>query len=173
MIFKKCVYFVEGPCEKQLIEALNKETPYLLAPGKVNVHNLIQDLIPRNTINSLKPGTEVIFVFDTDVEKTDVLLKNITHVKDYVSRVRVVNLAQVLNFEDEITRATDVKKAPELTKSTSVRDFKSDFCKMKSDACRGALERHHLDVMKLWVTKPSERFSFVKLESERVKIQGK
>ena len=37
MTFKKCIYFVEGPCEKNLIDALNKIEPYLLAPGKVNV----------------------------------------------------------------------------------------------------------------------------------------
>ena len=170
MIFKKCVYFVEGPCEKQLIDALNKEPPYRLAPGKVNVHNLIQELLPRNTVNSLKEGTEVVFVFDTDMEKTDTLQRNIRLVKKYVSKVRIINLAQVLNFEDEIARATDVKRAQELTKSTSVSDFKHDFCRMNSVACRNALERHHLDVMKLWVTKPPEQFSFVKQESEKVKL---
>lgn len=107
MNYKKCLYFVEGACEKQLIDVLNKQHPYRLAPGKVIVQNSIHDLIPRNTITALSPGTEVVFVFDTDVEKTDILLKNIQHVKDYVSQVRVINLAQVLNFEDEIVRATD------------------------------------------------------------------
>lgn len=170
MTFKKCIYFVEGPCEKNLIDALNKIEPYLLAPGKVNVHNLIQDLIPRRVVNSIKPGTEVVFVFDTDVEKTDILLKNIEHIKDYVSQVRVISLAQVLNFEDEIVRATNLKKAQDLTKSASMSDFKSDFCKMKSTVCRSALERYHLDVMKLWVTKPPEKFSFVKNESDKIKM---
>lgn len=47
MNYRKCVYFVEGPCEKQLIEVLNKQHPYLLTPGKVNVLNPIQALIPR------------------------------------------------------------------------------------------------------------------------------
>ena len=111
-----------------------------------------------------------MFVFDTDVEKTDILLKNIRHVKDYVSQVRVVNLAQVLNFEDEVVRATDLKKAQDLTKSASVSDFKTAFCKMKAAACRSALERHHLDVGKLWVTAPPEKFSFVKQESDKVKL---
>ena len=86
MNYRKCVYFVEGPCEKQLIEVLNKQHPYLLTPGKVNVLNPIQALIPRSAITGLSPGTEVVFVFDTDVEKTDILLKNIQHVKDYVSQ---------------------------------------------------------------------------------------
>ena len=170
MSYKKCVYFVEGPCERQLIDALNKQQPYRLIPGRVYVHNLIQDLIPIYVINAIKPGTLVVFVFDTDVEKTDVLQKNIQHVKDYVAQVKVINAAQVLNFEDEIIRATDVKKAQELTKSTSVRDFKTAFCKMKADDCRNSLERHHLDVTKLWVTKPPESFSFI-MRSMRCKAE--
>ena len=39
MNYKRCVYFVEGPCEKQLIDALKAE-PRLLTPGKVHVHNV-------------------------------------------------------------------------------------------------------------------------------------
>ena len=45
MNYKRCVYFVEGSCEKQLIDAMKAE-PCLLTPGKVNVHNVIQDEIP-------------------------------------------------------------------------------------------------------------------------------
>ena len=33
----------------------------------------------------IQTGTTVVFVFDTDVEKTDILLKNISYVKKYVS----------------------------------------------------------------------------------------
>ena len=170
MNYKKCLYFVEGPCEKQLIDALNKQRPYKLAPGKVIIQNPVHELISRNTITSLSPGTQVVFVFDTNVEKTDILLKNIRHVKDYVSQVMIVHLAQVLNFEDELVRASDLKKAQELTRSASVSDFKTAFCKMKAAACRSALERHHLDVGKLWITTPPEKFSFIKQESGKVKL---
>lgn len=171
MNYKKCVYFVEGPCEKQFLEVLNKLHPYRLAPGKVNTHNVVQELIPQRVINAVPPGTMVVFVFDTDKEKTDVLLQNIRHVKDYVSQVRLVNIAQVLNFEDEIVRATDLKKAQELTKSASVSDFKSDFCRMKEQSCRNALERHHLDLEKMWVKAPPENFSFIKQESDKIKLR--
>ena len=40
----KCIYYVEGPCEQQLIAAL-KETPGKLIPGKVKVFNVVQNLI--------------------------------------------------------------------------------------------------------------------------------
>ena len=77
MNYKKCVYFVEGPCEKQLIEVLNKQHPYRLSPGRVNVLNPIQALIPRSTITGLMPGTEVVYVFDTDVEKTEICYEDL------------------------------------------------------------------------------------------------
>lgn len=75
MNYKRCVYFVEGPCEEKLINALKIE-PRLLTPGKVNVYNIIQNEIPRREVNMIKAGTIVVLVFDTDVEKTDILQKN-------------------------------------------------------------------------------------------------
>ena len=169
MNYKKCLYFVEGKCEEQLINALKAE-PRLITPGKVNVLNVVTDVIPRREVNMIKAGTTVVFVFDTDVEKTDLLLKNISYVNKYASQVKVVMLAQVLNFEDEIVRATDVKKAQEFTKSNSVSAFKSDFCRMKVEECRKALERHHIDVTVLWTKKPSGKFSFIEQNGEAIKL---
>lgn len=40
----KCIYYVEGPCEQQLIAAL-KESPSKLIPGKVKVYNVVQNPI--------------------------------------------------------------------------------------------------------------------------------
>ena len=51
---------------------------------------------------------------------------------------------QVLNLEDELVRCTDVRTAMELTKSGRVKNFKTDFCKMKAKDCRSMLERHKL-----------------------------
>lgn len=169
MNYKRCVYFVEGPCEEKLINALKIE-PRLLTPGKVNVYNIIQNEIPRREVNMIKAGTKVVLLFDTDVEKTDILQKNIDYLKKYASQVKVVNLAQVMNFEDEIARATDVKKAQDLTKSLSVSEFKTAFCKFKVEECRNALYRHHLDVSQLWSKTPPDRFSFVKQGGDSIKL---
>ena len=48
----KCIYYVEGPCEQQLIAAL-KESPAKLVPGKVKVFNVVQNLIPKSQMLSL------------------------------------------------------------------------------------------------------------------------
>lgn len=42
----KCIYYVEGPCEQQLVAAL-KENPAKLIPGKIKVYNVVQNLIPN------------------------------------------------------------------------------------------------------------------------------
>lgn len=52
-----------------------------------------------------------------------------------------------------MVRCTDVRTAMELTKSGSVKNFKTDFCKMKTKDCRSMLERHKLDYARLWMTK--------------------
>ena len=76
---------------------------------------------------------------------------------------------QVLNLEDELVRCTDVRTAMELTKSGSVKNFKTDFCKMKTKDCRSMLERHKLDYARLWMTKTPEAFKFVENNSFQIK----
>lgn len=77
-----CVYFVEGECEKKFISAL-KEKPELILPGKVTVHNIVTNYIPKSRLLSISPETIVVFVFDTDVQKTDVLKKNIEYIEKF------------------------------------------------------------------------------------------
>lgn len=107
----KCIYYVEGPCEQQLIAALKE------APGKL----------------------------------------------------KIVFLPQVLNLEEELVRCTDVKKITELTKSGSVKNFKTDFCKMRTKDCRIMLDRHKLEYARLWMTRCPGVFDFVENNGAQVK----
>lgn len=84
--------------------------------------------------------------------------------------MKIVYLAQVLNFEDEIVRATDINKAIELTKSKSTSNFKTDFCKLKVPECRELLKRHNFDVSKLWTKKVPKAFNFIESNSSCVKV---
>ena len=137
----KCIYYVEGPCEQQLIAAL-KESPSKLIPGKVRVYNVVQNLIPKSQMLSIQSGTTVVLAFDTDVE----------------------------NLEDELVRSTDVKSVIELTKSKGIRNFKTDFCKLKTKECRTMLERHGLKIEQIWSTKVPEVFSFAQSNSDQIKL---
>ncbi len=157
---KKCIYYVEGDCEEQFIKAM-KLDPAKLMPGKVKVFNIIQNEIPKSQLLSISPGTIVVLVFDTDKPLTDYLKKNIDQLKRYCQTVRIVYLAQVMDFEDELVRATDVKKVQELTKSKSKSEFKSDFCRMNEKNCRNMLDRHKIDVGKMWITDVNNPFDFI------------
>ena len=165
----KCIYYVEGPCEQQLIAAL-KETPARLIPGKVKVFNVVQNLIPKSQMLSIQAGTTVVLVFDTDVSQTSNLKKNLELLTRYCGKLKIIFLPQVLNLENELVRCTDVRTVMELTKSGSVKNFKTDFCKIKTKDCRSMLEHHKLDYPRLWMTKAPEAFNFVDNNSFQIKI---
>jgi hypothetical protein len=166
------IYFGEGPCEVQILNAL-KENPSKIQPGKVVHLNVVQDLLPKSMILGFRQGTTIVFVFDTDVNETKHLKKNIELISKYCTRVRIVFLAQVLNFEDEIVRATDVKRPEDLTKSKGLNNFKSDFCKLKVQECRNMLERHHINVEVLWTKARPEGFDFLPQNSSLIKCKEK
>lgn len=165
----KCIYYVEGPCEQQLVAAL-KENPAKLIPGKIKVYNVVQNLIPKSQLLSIQCGTTIVLVFDTDVEQTTNLKKNLERLRKYCGRLYIVYLPQVLNLEDELVRCTDVQNVVDLTRSNGVRNFKTDFCKLKVKDCRAMLERHGLKTERLWTTKVPEAFTFVESNSNRIKV---
>ena len=105
----KCFYLVEGACERQLINALKAE-PARLIPGSIIVHNVVQKTIHKAYVASFGRNSFVTMDFDTDIPQTDILKENISLLKKHCAGVRLIYLAQVLNFEDEITRATDVNR---------------------------------------------------------------
>lgn len=165
----RCIYFVEGPCEDKLISAI-KLNPSIIIPGKVKVYNVIQELIPNSQLLAIPQGALVVFVYDTDVDNTEYIKKNIKRVKQYCRNVKLVNLMQVKNFEEELERATDVKRVQELTKSSSIKNFKADFCRLKDQECRNMLERHRFDVHQMWNKKASEVFAFAEKERDAGKV---
>ena len=164
---RKCFYLVEGECEEKLLKAL-KEQPALINPGSVKKFNVIQNEIPASKLMSFDPGSRVVLVFDTDKEVTEHLKKNIEMLNKVCSKVEVLTIAQVLNFEDEIVKSTDVSKAQDLTRSRSVSNFKSDFCRMKVQECRSLLERHQFDVEKIWVSDPPSAFKDLEQGATRI-----
>ena len=152
-----------------MIAAL-KETPARLIPGKVKVFNVVQNLIPKSQMLSIQAGTTVVLVFDTDVSQTSNLKKNLELLTRYCGKLKIIFLPQVLNLENELVSCTDVRTVMELTKSGSVKNFKTDFCKIKTKDCRSMLEHHKLDYPRLWMTKAPEAFNFVDNNSFQIKI---
>lgn len=73
-------YFVEGESEQVLISTLKTELG-LIVPGKVEILNIVQNIIGTNRLRVLQPGTVAILVYDTDVGTVDILKKNIAALK--------------------------------------------------------------------------------------------
>lgn len=167
---KKCIYLTEGECEEKLIRAL-KERPSLVLPGKVKKFNVIQNELPASLLMQFDLGSIVVLVFDTDKDETSHLRKNIALLKSLSFKVEILTILQVLNFEDEIERATDVSKAQDLTRSKTINDFKSAVNRMKDKEFRNALKRHNLDLEKLWNQNPPKAFRFISQDSTRVKAR--
>lgn len=165
----KYIYFVEGKCEVALLEAL-KANPPLIKSGKIRKLNLIQEKIFNSVLMGISSGTKVAFVFDTDVAFTRQLKSNIELVRRHCKFSEIIYLPQVRNFEDELVRCTDVSRVEELTQSAGKKDFKKDFCGNRN--CRALLERHHLNMAKLWVTQPPSNFDCdVVLNGEKIKVK--
>ena len=65
-------YFVEGEDEKKLINTLKNQLG-VIQSGKVQKLNVIENKISMNILRTLKKGTVVVLVFDTDTGKTEIL----------------------------------------------------------------------------------------------------
>lgn len=63
-------YFVEGETEKAFIEQVKNK--YILS-GKISVLNVLQNEIKYSRLINIKPKTTIILIFDTDVEKENLL----------------------------------------------------------------------------------------------------
>lgn len=164
-----CTYFVEGKCEEKLLEAL-KLRPSKMKPGKVKVYNVLQNSLQKSILMTIRPKTTVALVFDTDIDETDILKENIRSLKKYCRNIKIVYLPQVRNFEDELERCCNLKSITDLTCSKSRKDFKKDFCRMKEQDCRNALERHNFNHRLMWSKKVPEQFSFLTVNYEQIKI---
>lgn len=161
-----CIYYVEGQCEEKLLKAL-KEQPQKIQAGRVKVFNVIQNILSNSQLITIQPGTTVALVFDTDIPLTECLMENIRRLSQYCSKTKIVFLPQVMNFEDELIRCSNLRSVANLTHSRSNKDFKRDFCAMTN--MRVALERVNLSVERLWTEDPPAEFAFLEKNSDFIK----
>ena len=69
-------YYVEGEDEEKLVNVLKTQLG-LIRPGKVQKLNVVEQEITNIRLRTLKQGTMVVLVFDTDTGNVDILKKNI------------------------------------------------------------------------------------------------
>lgn len=170
MIYKPCIYFVEGQCEEKLIKTLKEKE--LLIPGKVEVFNALTKRITRSKIMTIDRSSNIILVFDADREQdTEIFKANCAILETFFKKSNIHLLIQVMNLEDELLRSTDAISIKELTGSKSDSDFKKDFINL-SDCC-STLKNHHFDINKMWRQVPSGEFAGLQQGIDKVILQQK
>lgn len=93
-----CTYFCEGEDDLQLINALKFE-PSKILRGSSRKLNVMQSLIPKSILLSIKPQSLVVLVFDTDVTTNfSIVKKNIENIQKYCRNVKIIYLLQVKNW---------------------------------------------------------------------------
>ena len=160
-------YYVEGDDEKRLLEVLKGDLGYI-ASGKVEKFNVVQNELKITRIRPLKRDTIVVLVYDTDVEKTDILQKNVDFLKSQAGIKDVICVPQVKNLEEELLYSCRIKNICELTNSKSNKDFKSDFIRCTNLGSR--LTKCSFDLAKFWSRVPDNKFSVFGNDAKKIKI---
>lgn len=140
-------YFVEGECEEKLINELKVPKANMVIPGKVEVLNVVRDKISKQRLMVLNPKTNIILVYDIDVENTDILNYNIELLNKYDFK-NIYHIQSINNFEDELVYATSLKRINDMYHTVSVEEFKTKF--VHQNDLLSKLKRINYDNSKMW-----------------------
>lgn len=166
--FKYYYYFVEGENEEKIINVLKTDLGYI-RPGRVQKFNVVEKKFTAARIRTIKKGTAVVLVFDTDTKNISTLLDNIKFLEKAESVVKILCITQVQNLEDELRRSCGLTQIKELTGSRSNSDFKRDLLKANNFA-RMLLDKH-FDFDKFWIMNDTGEYKNIKNEAYRVKLK--
>lgn len=158
-------YFVEGETERKLIETTKNKYLY---SGKIKVMNIIQNKIPNSILRTLERETIVILVFDTDIEKIDILDENIKLIKNSNNVRDIIFIPQIKNLEDELVYSTNISKIIDLLESKSKKDFKNDF--INCNNLMRKLEEKEFKISKLWSREATGIYKKYKNKSKEIKL---
>lgn len=159
-------FYVEGEDEKKVIETLKKDMD-LIVSGKVEVLNVIYKEIKAPRVRTLKTGTNIVLIYDTDVDRTDILDKNIKLLKSSKHIRQIICIPQVFNLEDELVRATNVRQVMEILDSKTLTDYKRDIIKCAN--LDKKLQEKNFDISKFWSKDPPACFAKYGNSSKLVK----
>lgn len=159
-------YFVEGQDEEKLLATLKTDMG-LIKPGKIQVFNVVERQMKKAYLLTLKIHTTVVFVFDTDTGKTDVLKHNIEMVETSPNVDEVVCVVQHKNLEHELKRACNIREIKELTGSKTNSEYKHDLIAMKNLASK--LKEKGFQIGKMWVQELPDGYGGIKNDAEKIK----
>ena len=162
-------YFVEGEDEKKLVNTLKNELKVII-PGKIQKINVIQDIIGDTILRTLKQGTVVVLIFDTDTNNVDTLDKNLVNLKKSRNVSDIVTIPQVNNLEDELKYCCNIRRITELLNSRSASEFKSDLIHITNLANK--LKEHSFNIERFWSRNPNSPYDHITNNANKIKIKN-
>ena len=159
-------YFVEGEDEKKIINTLKSDMG-LIQAGKVQVVNCVQEKLTPLRLMSLKDGTAVVLVFDTDAGNLTVLKENIKLLQTQRNISEVICVLQVKNLEDELVRSCNIKQIKYLLGVGSNKEYKGALIKEKNLSKK--LGEHEFDISKFWSSHDDGIYKTILNEAGKIK----
>lgn len=160
-------YFVEGEDERKLVNTLKSDLR-LIRSGRVQVFNMTQEKFTKLRIRTLKTGTKVVLIFDTDAGNISIFKENVAFLDKASIVSEVILIPQVYNLEDELIRSCEIKQIKELLGSSSNKEFKSDLLKTRNLAQK--LTEHQFDFNRFWCTRDKDTYKEIENMAYRIKI---
>lgn len=159
------LYIVEGECEQHALSYLKNK---YIESGRILVLNPLQKEITNIRIRSFKENTIAILIFDTDTaDGVKILEKNIKILRKAKNIKDIIIIPQVENFEDELVRASNIRKIEEFTNSKTKKDFKRDFLANKN--LPNLFQKNKFDIKKFWMGVPTGLYKNLKNEAIKIK----
>ena len=126
-------YFVEGEDEKKLLSVL-KTDMQLILPGKIEHFNIIQEKITKPRLMTIKSGTTIVLVFDTDVG-------------DSKRSCNIKQIKELTGSKSNKDFKADLIKEKNLSKKLSAKNF--NFKKFWNTVPTGNFQSIHNDASKI------------------------
>ena len=161
-------YFVEGECEKALIKAFMHvdKGSYCFKPGKVEKLNFVFEKLTPAKAMSIKKGTKVVIIFDTDVDQIDIFENNIDILIKHgdVDGRNIILVPSVINFEEEIVYSCEsINNINDIFNTKGKEEFKNKFINHKDLVSK--LYSVGFDINKMWSRDPKRPFDRYKNHS--------
>lgn len=126
--------------------------------GETILLNIMNEKLTGLKIQQIKEDDLVVLIYDTDVNKTNILEYNISFFKSL--RINnIIHVQSVENFEDELIYSCNIKNVNEIFKTTKVKEFKSKFIKCKN--IKEKLKEIDFNGEKIWSRKSKDK-NFIK-----------
>ena len=146
-------YFVEGKCEEKVVKALQSQ-PQLIQDGRVYIVNVMQQKIKKDILRTLNKKSQIVFIYDTDTNNTNILTENIRIIKKL--DFNLVLIPQVKNLEDELRLGLNIGKNANLFDCKTNSDIKRHICKATN--LRSQLNTENFQINKFWTNTPGGDF---------------